>query len=139
MSATPHIGFADGACRSTRNLSSVAWAIYDPNGELIDLQGIFLGRTTNNIVEYSAVIKLLLESIALDTRELVVNLDSQLVVLQINKKYSIRNPQILRMYLRICLPERHFDYITYHHIRRHMNTLTDALANYLLDRNLQKM
>ena len=81
MFVTPYVGFTDGASRSTGNLSSVAWVIYDPNGELIDLQGIFLGHTTNNVVEYSAVIKLLIEAISLDIHELIVNLDSQLVFL----------------------------------------------------------
>ena len=81
MSSTPYIGFADGACRSTRNLSSAAWVIYDPHGELIDLQGVCLGRTTNNVAEYCAVIELLTEAINLGIRALVVNLDSQLVVL----------------------------------------------------------
>jgi len=76
MYATPHIGFVDGACHSTRNLSSVASAIYDPQSELIYHQGIYLDHTTNNIVEYSVVIELLSEAIALDIRELVVNLDS---------------------------------------------------------------
>src|SRR5699024_2446150 len=102
-------------------------------------QGIFLGRTTNNITEYSAVIELLLEAITLDIWELVANLDSQLVVLQLNGKYFVRNPQILRMYLCIHLLERNFDYIIYHHIPRHMNTLTNALANYVLDRHLWNM
>ena len=97
MFATPHIGFAHGACHSTQNLSSAAWAIYDPNGELIDIQGICLGRTTNNIAEYSAVIELLSEAIALGISELIVKLDSQLIVLQLNGQYSIRNPQILIM------------------------------------------
>jgi len=106
---------------------------------LIDFQGICIGRTTNNIAEYSEVIKLLSEFIALGIRELVFNLDSQLVVLQLNGKYSVRNPQILRMYLCICLLERNFDYTTYHHIPRQMNTLTDALANSVLDRHLQNM
>ena len=117
----------------------MTWAIYDPNSELIDLQGIFLGRTTNNIDEYNAVIELLSKAITLGIRELVVNLDSQLVVLQLNGKYSTMNPQILRIYLHIHLLERHFDYITYHHIPRCMNTLTDALANYVLDRHLRNM
>ena len=52
----PLCQFVDGAYHSTRTLSSTAWAIYDPNGELVNLQGICLGRTTNNIAEYSAVI-----------------------------------------------------------------------------------
>ena len=76
MSVSPHIRFIDGACRGTWNLSSAAWAIYDTHGELIDFQGICLGRTTNNIAEYSAIIKLLSEAITLGIRDLVVNLDS---------------------------------------------------------------
>ena len=43
MSITPYVGFTDGASHSTQNLSSAAWVIYDPAGELIDLQGISLG------------------------------------------------------------------------------------------------
>lgn len=59
MSMNPHIGFTDGASHSAQNLSSMAWAIYDTQGELIDLQGICLGQTTNNIVAYSVVIEFL--------------------------------------------------------------------------------
>ena len=84
-------------------------------------------------------IKLLSEAITLGIRELVVNLDSQHVVLQLNGKYFVINHKILRMYLCFCLLERSFDYITYHHIQRHMNTLTDSLANYVLDRYLQNL
>ena len=70
---------------------------------------------------------------------MVVNLDSQLVALQLNGKYFVKNPQILRMYLHICQLEINFDYITYHHIPKHMNTLTDALANYVLGKHLRNM
>ena len=137
MSGTPYVGFADGACRSTCNLSLAAWVIYDPHGELLDLQGVCLGRTTNNVAEYSAVIELLAEAVDLGIRELVVNLDSQLVVHQLNRRYSVRDLRILRLYLRVRLLERNFDYITYQHIPRRLNTLTDALANHVLDRHLR--
>ena len=139
MSNTPYIGFADGACRSTRNLSSAAWVIYDPHGELIDLQGVCLGRTTNNVAEYCAVIELLTEAINLGIRALVVNLDSQLVVLQLNRRYSVRDHHILRLYLRVRLLERNFEFITYQHIPRQLNTLSDALDNHVLDRHLRNL
>jgi ribonuclease HI len=64
-SSLPHIGFADGASRSTQNLSSTAWAIYAPTNELITLRGVCLGRATNNIAEYSTVIELLIDAISL--------------------------------------------------------------------------
>ena len=59
-----YIGFADGAYRSTRNISSVAWVIYSPSDELVSMHGVNLGQTTNSIAEYSAVIELLSESIS---------------------------------------------------------------------------
>ena len=139
MSDAPYVGFADGACRSTRNLSSAAWVIYDPHGELIDLQGVCLGRTTNNVAEYSAVIELLAEAVNLGIHALVVNLDSQLIVHQLNGQYSIRDHHILRLYLHVRLLERNFDFIMYQHIPRQLNTLTDALANHVLDRHLRNI
>jgi ribonuclease HI len=138
-SSLPYIGFADGASRSTRNLASAAWAIYAPTNELVSLQGVCLGRATNNIAEYSAVIELLVDAISLGIRHLVVRLDSQLVVLQLSNIYSIRSPTLLRVYLRIRLLERYFDHIEYQHIPRCLNSLTDALENYVLDRHLNHL
>ena len=103
------------------------------------MQGVCLGPTTNNVTEYSVILELLNEVVNLDIRALLVYLDSQLVVLQLNGHYSVRNPSILRLYLRIRLLERNFDYITYQHIPRHMNALTDAVANMVLDRHLRNL
>ena len=76
-----YIGFADGACRSTWNISSVAWVIYSPSNELVSMHGVSLGQTTKNIAEYSVVIELLFESISFGIRSLIINLDSELIVL----------------------------------------------------------
>ena len=53
------IGFANGAHRYTLNLTSAAWELYSPTSELVSLGGILLGPSTNNLVEYQAVIELL--------------------------------------------------------------------------------
>ena len=92
MSITPFVGFMDGASRSTRNLSSAAWVIYDPTGELVNLQGVCLEPTTNHVAEYSVVLELLTKAFNLEIHALLVYLDSQLVVLQLNGHYSVRNP-----------------------------------------------
>lgn len=81
MSSGHYFGFSYRPCRSTQNLSFAAWVLYDPSGNIISLQGVFLGRTTSNIVEYSAVIELSSEEVSLDIRDLVVKLDSQLILL----------------------------------------------------------
>ena len=132
-----YVGYADGASRSTRNLSSAAWAIFDPSGELVSFRGVCIGRSMDNIAEYSALIELLSDTIAHGIRRLIVRLDSQIVILQLTGIYSVRNPAIYRMFLRVKILEREFDSIQYQHISRNLNTLTDSLANYVLDRHLQ--
>jgi ribonuclease HI len=77
----PYIGFADGASRSTQNLAFAAWAIYAPSNEIICLQGVCLGRVTNNITEYNTVIELLTSAISLGICRFIIQLDSQIVVL----------------------------------------------------------
>ena len=103
---------------------------------LSHLRGVCLDRATNNIAEYSVVIELLIDATSLEIRHLVVRLDSQLVVLQLSNVYTILSLTLLRVYLRIRLLECYFDYIKYQHIPRCLNTLTDSLANYVLDRHL---
>jgi ribonuclease HI len=138
-SSLPYIGFTEGTSRSTQNLTSAAWAIYAPTNELVSLRGVCLVHATNNIAEYSTIIELLVDVISLGIRHLVVRLDSQLVVLQLSNVDTIRSPTLLWVYLRIRLLEHYFDYIEYQHIPRCLNTLTDALANYVLDRHLDHL
>ena len=59
-----YIGFADGAYRSTRNISSTSWVIYSPIDELVSMHGVSLGQTTNNVAGYSVVIELLSDAIS---------------------------------------------------------------------------
>ena len=72
-SSLPYIGFANGASCSTQNLAFAAWEIYATTNELVSLQGVCLGRATNNIAEYSVVIELLVDAISLGIHHLVVS------------------------------------------------------------------
>lgn len=70
------VGYVDGVSRSSRNLSSAAWAIFDPSGELVSFRGVCIGRSMNNIAEYSALVELLSDAITHGISRLVVRLDS---------------------------------------------------------------
>ena len=96
MSSERFVGFVDGASRHTCNLASAAWVIYSPSGQLVSLGGTCLGPASNNAVEYSAVIELLLDALSHGITQLEVQLDSQLVVSQLNRAYQVRNPILLR-------------------------------------------
>ena len=131
-----HFGFADGASRYTRNLASAAWVVYSPTDELLSSGGVYLGPATNNVAEYRAIVGLLTEAISLGITQLIVYLDSQLVVHQLNRIYSIRDPTLLRLYLRVRFLERQFDFIQFQHISREFNHVAYSLANYILDWHL---
>ena len=127
------IGFVDGAHRYTLNLASAAWVLYSPTSEMVSSGGIILGPSNNNPVEYQAVIELLTKDLANDVREIRVHLDFELVVQQLNRVYTIRNPLLLRTFQRVRLLERYFEQVTYQHIPRNLNAVADSLANYVLD------
>ena len=106
-----YISFVNGANHNTQNLTSITWVIFSPTYALVSLGGICLSPTTNNVVEYSAIIKLLSKSIALGIHKLVVRLDSQRMILQLNHVYSIQNLTHFCKYLRVRPLEKHFNYI----------------------------
>ena len=64
-SLQPYVGYVDVASHSTHNISYASWVIYSLNGELLNLQGICIGHSTNNIVEYSTLIELICDVISI--------------------------------------------------------------------------
>jgi ribonuclease HI len=98
--------------------------------------GICIGPSTNNVVEYSIVIELLRDVISHGIRSLEVCMDSQLVICQLNGRYRVCDPTLLRRFLQVRLLERQFDFITYLHIPRSSTHVANAYANYVLDWHL---
>ena len=125
-------GFTDGACYHTLNLASAAWVIYSSAEDLVSSRAVCIGPATNDISKYEAVIGLLAEATSQDVCNLVVLMDSQLVVRHLNHVYTIRNSVLLYCFWRVRLLYRSFETITYRHIPREHNVVADSLANYIL-------
>ena len=53
----------------------------------------------NNIAKYSALIELLSDAISFGINDIIIRLDSQLMVLQLTSIYTIINPTLLRLFL----------------------------------------
>lgn len=106
-----------GWCRSSHTAHCISYSghLHTWVGTIL-LYGVFLITATNNIVEYMSVISLLMEASTRDISNLVVKLASQLVIMQLKNCYHIRNPTLLRHYLRVWLVECQFEIITYEHI-----------------------
>ena len=128
-----HIGYVDDVNHWTRNLTSIAWALYSPSHELLHSSGICLGSATNNQAEYTTIIGLLTDDRHHHIRHLSVFLYSQLVVLHLKNVYYVRDPCLFRKYLQVRILTRHFDFIKFTHIPRQLNQIIDNLANIVLN------
>ena len=132
MESSTYIGFADGAIRHTQHSASAAWVIYTPMGQVLSSGGVCLQPSSNNVVEYSAIIELLRDAILHGILSLEVRLDSELVVSYISGLYHVRDPTLLQRFLCVILLERKFDNITYIHVPRIFNQVADSYANYVI-------
>ena len=103
MESSTYIGFADGASRHTQHSTFATWVIYTPMGQVLSLGGVCLRPYSNNVAEYSVVIEILRDSISYGVLSLELRLDSELVVSQLNGLYHVRDPTLLRRFLRVRL------------------------------------
>jgi hypothetical protein len=131
-----YLGFTDEASFHTRKLTSATWVFYSPKGLLMSSGGVCLGPSMNNVAKYNIVIELLRDVISYGIIYLEVPLESQLVVCQWNESYRVHDCMLLRRFLWVRLLEIQFDFITYHHIPRSSNYVSDAFAKFILDWNL---
>jgi ribonuclease HI len=90
---------------------------------------LYLGRTTNNVAEYAALLATLERAHALGIEELAVRSDSQLLVEQMNGAYRVKAPHLKPLWLRartLAAGLRRFSIV---HVPRERNRAADALAN----------
>jgi ribonuclease HI len=86
--------YVDGSCSGNPGEGGAGVVIKDEQGKTIAHFKEYLGMVTNNRAEYQALILGLREAHRLGIREVEVNLDSELVVNQVNGMYRIRDAQL---------------------------------------------
>lgn len=94
----------------------------------------FLGRMTNNEAEYRALLMGLTKAQTLKKGgELVVLMDSELVVSQLIGTYKTKAPHLRQLLMKVKIQERAFSKVIYKLVPRGKNTHADTLANQVLD------
>jgi ribonuclease HI len=126
----------DGASRGNPGPAAIGVSILGPDGEEVATASEAIGHTTNNVAEYSALIRALELLQELGAKRALVLLDSELIVRQMDGTYRVRNPRMKDLYDRVrgLLPA--FTEVRFRHVPREENARADALANEALDRGL---
>ena len=130
--------FADGGSRGNPGPAAIGFVVKDENGKTLAEKGKRIGRETNNVAEYTAVIEALKWLVGeFRVKELQVNffLDSQLVVNQLNGLYKIKNANLRNLIIKVRQLERAISgNVSYQYISRERNQEADSLLNQSLDR-----
>lgn len=127
--------FVDGACRPNPGRGAYGFIIYDMTGREIKRQNGPVGENvTNNIAEYTAVIKALQVAIGIGIKYLVVFSDSQLTVRQLNGEYNVGNSQLKRLNNQALELANQFTKVIFIHIKRSHNKKADALTDQYYSR-----
>lgn len=130
------IVYTDGASRGNPGRASYGFLIKDPRGKILYEEGKFIGITTNNFAEYSAVLSAY-EYISQNWRneisEINFFMDSKLVVEQLSGRFKVKSESLKPLIFRIKEIESQFAKVIYKHVPRRLNSEADALANQALD------
>ena len=128
--------YSDGGARGNPGPAACAFVV-EENGKTIFKKAKFLGRATNNVAEYLGVmeaLKWLLENKNTVSCQIVLKLDSQLVVRQLTGVYKIKKEHLKDLFIKIKSMERKLPQLEYLYIPRSQNKLADSLLNKELDK-----
>lgn len=127
--ATAHI---DGASRGNPGPAAYAVILKRPGEPAIE-EAETLGTATNNVAEYTALVRALELAAEHGVKALSVFSDSELLVKQMNGEYRVKSPDLQDLYAEAKDLRAKFDRVTLTHVRREQNADADRLCNVALD------
>jgi ribonuclease HI len=123
----------DGAARGNPGPASYGVIVRDPSGAVVGRLKKHIGRATNNVAEYYALIAALDYAEAHAIRSLRVESDSELLVKQMRGLYKVKSADLRPLFERARKMSQGFASFRIEHVRREHNREADALANQALD------
>ncbi len=125
--------FTDGGSRGNPGHAASAAVLKNSAGETVATVSKYLGKTTNNQAEYTAIVLGLQKAKKMKATEVQVYMDSELATKQLNGQYKVKNPGIAERFLEVKNLMHAFKRVKFSHVRREKNKESDALVNKVLD------
>jgi len=123
----------DGASRGNPGPAGAGVQITDESGIVLAEVAEGLGIATNNVAEYTAVIRGLERASELGATDVLLRSDSQLLINQLTGRYRVKSPHLQPLHRRVRQLASAFGSIEFEHVRRERNTEADRLANEGVD------
>jgi ribonuclease HI len=126
----------DGGARGNPGPAAAACVVSSPDGETLKEDSELLGRATNNVAEYRALLLGLANARELGAEEVEVIGDSELIAKQVKGQYKVKHEAMKPLYLEAMAAFRNFQRWSIRTVPRAQNARADALVNQALDESL---
>ena len=123
----------DGGSRGNPGPAGIGVVLRSQDGTPVVTLGRFIGRATNNVAEYRALVAGLERAAEMQVGEVEVVSDSELLVKQMKGEYRVKNEALRELSLEAARLARRVGKVRYTAVRREHNELADRLVNEALD------
>lgn len=123
----------DGGARGNPGPAAIGAVVRDADGTVLEERGERIGRATNNVAEYKALLLGIELAAAHGATELELVGDSELIVRQVEGKYKVKNAGMKELHAEVKRALAGFEDWSIRHVRREQNADADRLVNAALD------
>lgn len=121
--------YTDGASKGNPGDAGIGVIITAEDGSVLCEIGEYIGKTTNNVAEYAALVRGLEEAIKLGATSVELSTDSELMARQLAGVYKVKSPNLKPLFEKATMLLRNFAKVTVTHVVREFNKRADELAN----------
>jgi ribonuclease HI len=123
----------DGGSRGNPGPAGIAAVATDPSGEILAERSETIGKATNNVAEYRALLLGIELAKELEADEAEFVGDSLLIVEQVRGKWKVKQEHLRPLHTKVKDALRELPSWSIRHVKRDENTRADELLNDALD------
>ncbi len=125
--------YTDGGSRGNPGPAAAAFVLNDDRGQPFFSRALYIGKATNNVAEYTAIVEALKAVGQFEPKNLTIVSDSELIVKQIQGLYKVKSENMKPFYQKTMELLDKFEKWKIRHVKRHKNKQADELVNKALD------
>jgi len=128
--------YCDGGSRGNPGPAGYGVFVEGPDGEKLAELSEYLGKTTNNVAEYSGLLAALEWALESGHRRLRVVADSELMVKQMQGRYKVNSADLRPLWEEAKRRAARLEGFRIEHVLRGKNQKADRLANRAMDQGM---
>jgi ribonuclease HI len=123
----------DGGARGNPGPAAIGVVVRDEDGEILAERAERIGRCTNNVAEYKALLLGIATAAELGGTEVELVGDSELIVRQVEGRYKVKDATLQELHGEAKRALGQLERWSIRHVKRAQNADADRLVNAALD------